>query len=141
MREFEELDLLELMLAEDTARVFSGGAGFGAEASRPGGDEDGKFFFGNGFVAVEIVKLDFGSWREPEVGVLKFEKISGKLRQLARPRERSSIHKKRRQDFRVVVLAGVHGEEKICKGALEAGHPAFRNRKTWAREFRRGGPR
>ncbi len=83
MREFEELDLLELMLAQDTARVFSGGAGFGAEASRPGGDEDGKFFFGNGFVAVEIVKLDFGSWREPEVGVLKFEKISGELRQLA----------------------------------------------------------
>jgi len=33
MREFEELDLLELVLAEDTAGVLSSGSGFGAEAA------------------------------------------------------------------------------------------------------------
>ena len=46
MRELEKLNLLELMLAENAAGVFSGGAGFGAEASSPGGNMDGEFFFG-----------------------------------------------------------------------------------------------
>src|SRR6202171_1205553 len=83
MRELEELDLLELMLAEDAARVFSRGAGLGSEAGRPRGDVDGEFFFGNGLVPVEIVEFDFGCGREPKVGVLDFEQISGEFRQLA----------------------------------------------------------
>jgi len=41
-------------------------------------------FFGNGFVAVKIVELHFGSWREQEVGVFELEKISGEFGQLAR---------------------------------------------------------
>jgi len=84
VREFEELDFLELVLAEDCRGVFSGGAGFGAEAGCPGGDTDGGVFFRNGFVPVEIVELDFGSRGEPEVGVFELEKVSGEFRQLAR---------------------------------------------------------
>src|SRR6266851_9049206 len=97
MSELEKLDFLELMLAEDAAGVLSGGAGFGAEASRPRGDADWKFLFGNGFVSVEIVELDFGSWREPEVGVQDFEQISGEFRQLARAGERRGVHQEGRQ--------------------------------------------
>src|SRR4029077_12555413 len=85
--ELEEFDLLKLMLAEDAARIFSCGAGFGAEASSPGGDVNRKFFFGHGFIAVQIVELDFGRGREPEVGVLNLEKVSRKFRQLARAGE------------------------------------------------------
>src|SRR6266478_1296514 len=84
MRELEKLDLLKLMLAEDAASVFSSGAGFGAEAGGPGSDVDGEFFLGNGLVTVEIVEFDFGSWGEPEVAVLQFEKISSEFWQLAR---------------------------------------------------------
>src|SRR5436190_3961735 len=87
MGELEELDLLELMLAEDAAGVFSSGAGFGAEAGSPGGDVDGEFFFGNGFVTIEIVKFYFRSRGKPEIGVLYFEEIGGELRQLARAGE------------------------------------------------------
>src|SRR5882762_7228594 len=83
MRELEKLDLLKLMLAEYAAGVFSGGAGFGAEAGGPGGDADGELFFGNGFVAVQIMEFDFGSGRKPEVGVLDFEEVGSELRQLA----------------------------------------------------------
>ncbi len=87
VREFEELDFLELVLAEDAAGVFSGCAGFGAEAGCPGGDVDGKFFFGNSFVAVEIMQLDFGGRSEPEVCIFDLKKVSGKFRQLARAGE------------------------------------------------------
>ncbi len=59
MSELEELDFLELMLPENAARIFSGGACFGAEAGGPGGDADREFFFGDSFVAVEVVELDF----------------------------------------------------------------------------------
>src|SRR5260370_10491873 len=111
MRELEKLDLLKLMLAKNAPGVLTGGAGFGAEASRPRGDADWKFLFGNGFVSVEIVELDFGSWREPEVGVLDFEQISGAFRQFARAGERRGVHQEGRQDFRVAMLAGVDVEE------------------------------
>src|SRR5437879_9726942 len=99
MCELEELNFLKLMLAKNAARIFSGGAGFGTEASRPGGDMDGEFLLGDRFVAVQIVKFDFGSGREPEVSVFQFEKISGKFRQLARAGERRRVHQEGRQDF------------------------------------------
>ena len=39
MGKFEKLNFLELMLAENAARVFPGGACFGAETSGPGGEQ------------------------------------------------------------------------------------------------------
>src|SRR5216683_1381035 len=139
MGELEELNFLELMLAENAAGVLSGGASFGAEASGPGGDADGEFFFGDGLVAIEIVELDFRSRREPEVGVLDLEKISGKFRQLACAGERRGVHQEGRQDFRVAMLAGVDVEEKIGEGAFESGAPPFVNSKARAGDFRGGG--
>src|SRR5437588_7872395 len=136
MRELEEFDLLKLMLAENTAGVFSSGAGFGAEAGGPGGDVNGEFFFGNGFVPIQIVELDFGSGREPEVGALDFEKISGELRQLACAGQGCGVHQEGRQDFRVVVLAGVHIEKKIRERALQARTPALVNSESRAGDFR-----
>src|SRR5712691_1553684 len=136
MSELEKLDFLKLMLAEDAAGVLSGGASFGAEAGGPGGDKNGEFFFGNGFVAVQIVELDFGSGREPEVGVLDFEKVGGEFRELASAGEGGGVHQEGRQDFRVAVLAGVDIEEEIREGALKAGSPAFVNGKARTRDFR-----
>ena len=80
MREFEELNFLELMLTKDSARVLSGGARFGAEAGRPRGDVDGEFSLRDGFVPVQIVELDFRSGSQPEVGVFELEKVGGKFR-------------------------------------------------------------
>src|SRR5260370_32379734 len=139
MRELEKLDLLELMLGEDAAGVFSSGAGFGAEAGGPRGDAEGEFFLGNGFVAVEIMEFNFGSWRKPKVGVLDFEKISGEFRQLARAGERRGVHQERRQDLRVTVLARVHVEKKIRERALQPRSPSFVHCKTRPRDFCCGG--
>src|SRR2546421_11941668 len=87
MGELEEFDFLKLMLAKNAAGVFSSGSRFGAEAGGPSGDVYGQLFLGNGLVPVQIVELDFGSWREPEDGVLNFEQIIGEFWQLPRHRQ------------------------------------------------------
>src|SRR5690349_15631892 len=87
VRELEELDLLELMLAEDAAGVFSGCSGFRTEASRPSGDVNGQLFLGNGLVAIKIVELNLGGGCEPKVRAFELEKIGGEFRQLARAGE------------------------------------------------------
>src|SRR5260370_8443730 len=138
MGELKKLDLLELMLAENATGVFSGGAGFGAEAGRPGGDVDGEFFFGNGLVTVKIVEFDFGSGREPEVRVLDLEEVGCKFRQLACTSERGGVHQEGRKDFCVAVLARVHIEEKTSQCALEARSPAFVDGEARAGDFRSG---
>src|SRR5712672_1238829 len=68
--------------------------------------------------------------------MLNFEEISGELWQLARAGERSRVHQKGRQDFRVAVLAGVHVEEKIGERALQPCSPALVDRKSRPGDFR-----
>src|SRR5207245_1128790 len=123
------------MLAEDPACVFSRRARFRAETSGPGGDADGKFFLGNGFIAIEIVQLDFGRGSEPEVGVFETEKIGSEFGQLARGGERCAVYDEGRENFRITVLARVHVQEKICKGAFEARTPALIDGKARAGDF------
>src|SRR6266481_1514611 len=139
MGELEELNLLELMLAEDPAGVFSGGAGFGAEAGGPCGDVDGEFIFGNRFVPIQIVKFYFRSRCKPEIGVLYFEEIGGELRQLARAGERRSVYQKGWKNFCVTVFARVNVEEEIRQGTLQASSPAFVNGEARAGNLRGGG--
>jgi len=79
MGKFEELNFLELMLAQNAACIFTGRPCFGAEASRPGSEEDRKLAFRQRFVAIKIVKLDLRSGGEPEVSALYFEEIGSKF--------------------------------------------------------------
>src|SRR5207302_11356289 len=130
--ELEELDFLKLMLTKDATGIFPGSSGFRAETGGPGGDVAGKLFLGNGFVAMEIVQFDLGRGREPEVRAFQAEQVGGKLGQLAGAGERGAIHKKRRKNFRVAVLAGVHVEEEIRQSAFETRSPAFVDSKTRA---------
>src|SRR5467141_5198205 len=119
MRELEELDFLELVLAENAACVLSGGAGFRAEAGGPGGHVNRQLFLGNRFIAIKIVQLDFGRGREPEVGVFDFEEIGGKFGQLAGTHERGGVDQKGGKNFRVAVLMRMNVEKEIGKRALE----------------------
>src|SRR5258708_34272820 len=110
-REFEELHFLKLMLAENSARIFSRGARFRAEARCPGRNMDGKFVLGNGFVAIKIVQFDFGCRCKPKVGVLDFEEIGGEFRQLPRTPERRRVYQKWWESFRVGEVTPVHVQE------------------------------
>src|SRR4029077_15341142 len=130
MRKFEKLHFLKLVLAENSARIFSRGAGCRAEASGPRRDMNGKLVLGNSFVAIEIVELDFGRRRKPEVAVFHLEKIPRKFWQLSGAHERRSVPEKWRKDLRVTVLASVHVKKEIRQCAFEPRAPAFVNCKS-----------
>src|SRR5258708_31436374 len=120
------------MLAENSARIFSRGARFRAEAAWTGSNMDGKFVLGNGFFAIKMVEFDFGCRCKPKVGVLDFEEIGGEFRQLPCAHERRSVDQKWWENFRVAVLARVHVQEKVCKRALQPRAPASVNGKSRA---------
>src|SRR5882724_8083925 len=139
MRELKELDFLELVLAENTARIFSGGAGFRAEASGPGGHVNWQLFLRNRFIAIEIVQLDFGSGREPEVAVFYLEEIGREFGQLARTHERGGVRQKWWKNLRVAVFACVNIQEEVREGAFQPGTPAFVNGEARTGDFCGGG--
>jgi hypothetical protein len=124
-RELDQLDLLKLVLADDAARIFAGGAGLGAEAGRVGGERDGQPRFVENLVAVEIGDGNLGGGNEPVVvvfelaagdgfgvGVGAAEEVFGKLGQLAGAEERLAVDHERRQDFGVAVL-------RVCRSSMK----------------------
>jgi hypothetical protein len=118
--ELDQLDLLELVLADDAARVFAGGAGLGAEAGGVGGEADGQARVVEDLVAVEVGDGDLGGGDEPVVVVFELaagdgfgvgigaaEEVFGELGQLAGAEEGLGVDHEGRQDFGVAVLRGV----------------------------------
>src|ERR1700674_2025541 len=99
MRELEEFNLLELVLAQDSASVFSRGASLRAEAGGPRGHVDRQFLLGKRFVAIKVVEFHFAGGCQPEIGVLDLEKIRGKFRQLARGKQGGAVDEEGRKDF------------------------------------------
>src|SRR5579884_4337041 len=125
MRELEELDFLKLMLPQDAPRILSGCSSLGAETRSPCRDANRQFFFGDGFIAVEIVQLHFSRRCQPKVRVLKVEEIGCELRQLAGAHERSGVHQERRENLRVAMLARVDVQKEISEGPLEPCAPSL----------------
>src|SRR5260221_1173033 len=127
MGELKQLDLLKLVLTQDSARVLAGRARFGAEAGGPRGYVDRQFLRGNCFVAIQVVELYFAGRRQPEIGVLDLDEICGEFWQLAGRQQRGAVHEEGPKDFRVAVLACVHIEEEIRQGTFETRTPTFVN--------------
>ena len=86
-RKFEQFHLLKLVLAQNSAGIFSSRPRFGAEAGSPRRDADGKFFLRQSFVTIQIVQFHFAGRRQPEIGIFNLEQIGGKLGQLPRAHE------------------------------------------------------
>src|SRR6185312_7166188 len=76
-RELDQLDLLELVLADDAAGVLAGGAGLGAEARRICRKRDRQAGVVEDFVAIEIRDRNFGGGNEPVIAVLEFAPAGG----------------------------------------------------------------
>ena len=68
--ELDQLDLLELVLADHAAGVLAVRAGLGAVAGSVGGEGDGAVGEIDGLVAEDVGDRDFGSGDEPVVTVL-----------------------------------------------------------------------
>lgn len=144
--EFDELDLLELVLADHAADVAAVGAGLGAEAGGVGAEGDGKGGFVEGFVTEEVGDGDFGGGDEPVVvflevagGVWAFvvavEEVCREFGELAGAEEGFAIDEGGGEDFGVAVLAGVEVEHEVCEGAFEAGTGAVVDDEAGAGDF------
>src|SRR5207302_4500812 len=68
--ELNQLDLLELVLADHAANVFAVGAGFAAKAGSVGAEGDRQLGFFENLVAKEVGDGDLGGGDEPVVVVL-----------------------------------------------------------------------
>ena len=77
--ELDQLDLLELVLADHAADVFAVAAGFGAEAGGVGAEGDGELGLVEGLVAEEVGDGDLGGGDEAVVGVLLVAGLVGPL--------------------------------------------------------------
>ncbi len=130
--ELDELDLLELMLADHAAGVFAVGAGFGAEAGGVGGEGDGAGAEVDDFVAEDVGDGDFGGGDEPVVGVLELaggegafvvavEEVFGEFGELADAVEGPGVDHVGREDLDVAVARGVEVDHEVGEGAFEAG--------------------
>src|SRR2546426_11324307 len=132
-REFEQLNLLELMLPRDAARVLARRAGLRAEASRPGADLDGQRVGIDSLVAVEVVQLDLGGGRQPQVGALEMKHVRCKFGQVSRTGERGAIGGERREGLRVTMLLCWRVPKEVGQSAVPARAPATRKSKTRGR--------
>src|SRR5262252_1059570 len=135
MRELEKLDLLELVLPQNAAGVFSSCSGFRPETRSPRRYVDRQPVFGQSFITVQIVQLDFARWCEPEIAIFDFEKIGCKFRQLARSHQRSRIDQERRKYFGVAMFARMHIKEEICQGTFQPCAPSFIDGESGAGNF------
>ena len=129
--EFDQLDLLELVLADHAADVLAVAAGFGAEAGGVGAEAGGELGLVEGLVAEEVGDGDLGGGDEPVVGVLilagdvgtlvvAVEEVLRELGELAGAEEGLGVDHVGRQDFGVAVMAGVEVEHEVGDGAFEA---------------------
>ena len=153
--ELDQLDLLELMLADDAARVLARRARLGAEAGRVGRQTDRQPRLVQNLVAIKIGDRNLGGWYQPVIivfvaavrstfgiGVRAAEQILGKLGQLPGAEERLAVDHKRRQHFRVAVAssfarARVQVEHEADQRPFEARSGAHVHRKARARELGR----
>ena len=143
--EFDEFDLLELVLADHAADILAVAAGFGAEAGGVGAEAGGELGLVEGLVPEEVGDGDFGGGDEPMVAVLvdaglvglvvAVEEVGGEFGEAAGAEEGFGVDHVGRQDFGVAVLAGVEVEHEVGDGALEAGSLAIVDDEAGAGDF------
>src|SRR5579883_576454 len=137
--DLHQFDLLELVLADDAARVLAVRAGLAAKAGRPGGDADGQRGGVEHGIGEQIGQRHLGGGNQPQVRVFTLEEVGGELRQLAGPAHGLGVDERGRKDLGVAVATGVEIEHEVGEGALEAGAGAAIDGEARAGDLGRGG--
>src|SRR5262249_41799967 len=109
-REFDEFNLIELMLPENPAYVFSVRASFTAKAWGIRRKFDREPFAIDDFVAKDIRHRDFSRWYEVVIRIANLKEILFKLGQLAGGEQALRVRHERRHDFGVAMLLRVYLE-------------------------------
>ena len=119
--EVDQLHLVELMLANESPRVFAVGSGFAAEAGSIGRQPNRQLGRLQGFSRENVGDRDLGRGNQPVVRPFHLEQIAGELGELTRPRQAGRIDHKGRQHFQVAEFPGVDVQHEVDQGPFQAG--------------------
>ena len=119
-RQLDELDFVELVLADEAAHVLAVGARLAAETGRVGRVAQRQEALVQDLFAVEIGERHLGRRHEVVVGAFEMEQVGLELRQLAGADQAVAIDDERRQHLAVAVSGGVQVEHEGDESALEA---------------------
>src|SRR5215472_17711064 len=117
--ELHQLDLLELVLADDSAHVAPIGPSLAAETRRVGAQRDGELIGVERLVAKQVRNGHLCRGREPKVVILDLEQIFFELGQLTGPEKAGGIDQERWQNLGIAVLTSVHVQHEADQSALQ----------------------
>jgi hypothetical protein len=117
----DEFDFVKLVHADDAAVVTTGAPGFTTKAGCVGGHFDREIGVSEKLFAVKVGDRDFGGGSEEKFAVTGAIHVVFKLRKLSGAFHALTLDEVGNVDFLVAVFLGLQVEEKLDKGALEAG--------------------
>ena len=119
--EVDQLDLVELVLADQAADVLAVGAGLAAEAGGVGGVAARQIRLLERLPAVQVGQRHLGGGHQVVVGPLELEQVGLELGELSRSDQRVGVDDERRQHLGVAVRARVEVEHELDERPLEPG--------------------
>ena len=119
--ELHQLHLVELVLADEPARVLSVGARLAPEAGGAGGVLQGKVRRLEDLPRMDVRDGDLAGGNEVVRAFVHPEEFRFELGELARPRHGPAVHHEGGEPFGVAVLPRVKIEHEVNEGALEPG--------------------
>ncbi len=115
----DELDLVELMLANHPPGIASGGTGFFTETGGKAGHLDRQLVRRKDLVLKEIGQRYFGRWDQVEVFTVDLEKVLFEFRQLPGAFERTAVDEFGHAHFHKTAFA-VEVEHEVYQSAFDA---------------------
>src|SRR4029450_7188877 len=118
-----ELDLVELVLADEAAHVLAVGACFRSEAGSERAVLHGEAVRVEDLAGMEVGERDLGGGDQEEVALAEagLEEVALELRELSRAEEGLAAHEVRRPDLGVAPLLRVQVEHEGHERPLQAG--------------------
>jgi len=117
--ELHQLDLVELMLADQAAGITAVGAGLGAEAWGVGGVVERQVPFLERFIPVDVGDRHLRRRDQIEIPVVDLEQVFGEFRQLPGRRQRGGVGHEGRKDLGISMPLGVEVEHEVDQRPLE----------------------
>ena len=117
--EFDQLNLIELMLANQTSRILAIGACFTAKAGSVGDEIHGEVFCRQDFIREDIGHGNFGGGNQKVVGSFHMKQVGFKLGQVARSKEAAAVGHKGWEDLQITMLPGVNMQHEVHEGPFQ----------------------
>ena len=133
--EFDQLNLIELMLANQTSRILAVGACFTAKTGSRGNEVHGEVFFRQDFIRENIGHGNLGGGNQKVVGSFHMKQFGFKLGQIARSKEAAAVGHKGWEDLQITVLPGVHMQHEVHEGPFQQSPRAVIVGKSSSRNF------